>query len=143
MRAVKAPSWFKVVSIFLFIWNILGLLSFFTHVFITDEMIATYSEAEQNLYTEYPLWTNIVFAVATITGFLGALLLLIKKKIAKTLFLISLLAIIPQMIHNLFFTSSIEVYGAIEAFLMPLIVIVLGILSIYISHVGNKKDWLV
>ena len=138
----KTPIWFWVVVILCLLWNIMGALSFFYHVFITPEAIALLPENEQALYGEYPLWTSVIFAIAVFSGLLGALALILKKKWAKPIFVISLCAIIPQMIHNLFFTSAIAVYGVGQAVTMPIIVFVLGLCFLWFSSVANKKGWL-
>ena len=108
---IKIPKWFWVVAIFFLLWNIIGVLSFFGHTFISDEALAKLPEKERELYGEYPIWTTIIFAIAVFGGLLGSLGLVFKKKWSKLVFIISLCAIIPQMVHNVFFTKSIEVYG--------------------------------
>ncbi len=138
----KAPNWYLVVAVILLLWNLMGLLSFFAHVFITDEVLASLPEQERQLYDEYPLWTNLIFAIAVFTGFAGAIGLMVKKKWARLAFILSLCAIVPQMIHNLFFTKSMEVYGTAEAVSMPIIVVVFGILSIWFTNYSIKKNWL-
>lgn len=139
----KAPKWFWVVAIFFLLWNILGVLSFLGHTFITEEALAVLPEEERALYDEYPLWTNIVFAIAVIFGMLGSIGLILKKKWSSLAFLISLLAIIPQMIHNVFFTGSMEVYGVAQAVTMPILVVLFGLLAYLFSQNGVKKSWLV
>lgn len=120
----------------------MGVLSFFVHTFITEEAIALLPENEQALYEEYPLWTTVVFAIAVFTGFFGSIGLLIKKKWAKLMFMISMGAIIPQMIQNVFFTSAIDVYGAGQAVTMPILVVVLGLCFLWFSNVATRKNWL-
>ena len=139
---IKEPGWFRGLAIFFLLWNILGLMSFFMHVFISEEYLATLPENERALYDEYPFWTNIAFAVATFCGFFGSVGLLMKKKWCKPVFIVSLIAIIPQMTQNLFFTSSIEVYGAFQAALMPVLVVLIGIILVWFSNYGIKKSWL-
>ena len=138
----KIPIWFWVVSIFFLLWNLMGVLSFFAHTFISDEALAELPANERALYGEYPLWTSIVFAIAVLTGFIGNVGLVLKRKWSKTTFIISLLAIIPQMIHNVFFTKSIEVYGTAQTVTMPALVVVFGIFLVWFSILGIKKDWL-
>ncbi len=70
---IKIPVWFWVVVIIFLLWNILGVLSFFGHTFISEEAISKLPENERELYGDYPLWTTIVFAVAVIFGFIGSL----------------------------------------------------------------------
>lgn len=139
---IKIPKWFWVISIFFLLWNIMGVLSFYGHTFISSETFAELPANERELYAEYPLWTTIVFAIAVLGGIIGSIGLVFKKKWSKTAFIISLLAIIPQMIHNVFFTKSIEVYGIIQAVTMPVLVVVFGVLVLGFSVLGIKKHWL-
>ncbi len=139
---IKIPKWFWVVAIFFLLWNIMGVLSFFGHTFISDEALAKLPEKERELYGDYPMWTTIVFAIAVIGGFLGSLGLILKKKWSKLAFIISLGAIIPQMIHNVFFTKSMEVYGPGQAAAMPIMVVVFGVFLIWFSNFAINKNWL-
>ena len=138
----KTPKWFWVVAIFFLLWNILGVLSFLGHTFISEEALAVLPAEERALYDEYPLWTNIIFAIAVGFGFLGAIGLVLKKRWAQPAFLVSLLAIIPQMTHNVFFTGSMEVYGAAQAVTMPILVVLFGLLAFLFAKNGVRKSWL-
>jgi hypothetical protein len=142
MENIKIPKWFWVITIFFLLWNIMGLLSFFAHTFISEDALAALPQNERELYGDYPIWTTIVFAIAVFFGFFGSLGLLLKKKWAKLAFIISLCAIIPQMIHNLFFTKSIDVYGTGQAATMPILVVVFGLILIWFSNYSIDKKWL-
>ncbi|MFD1014880.1 hypothetical protein [Winogradskyella rapida] len=139
---LNRPLWFAIVAIVLLIWNALGIFSFFAHTFISDEALAALPAEESALYGAYPFWTTVIFAIAVATGFIGALGLVLKKAWSKKAFIISLLAIIPQMIHNVFFTDAIAVYGTAEAVTMPILVVLLAIFALWFSSYGIKKGWL-
>ncbi len=141
-KQMKIPIWFWIVAIVIILWNIMGVLSFFSHTFISDEALQALPENERALYGEYPIWTQIVFAIAVFSGFIGSVGLLLRQKWTRIVFIISLCAIIPQMIHNVFFTKSIEVYGLIQAVTMPVLVVIIGILLIWLSAFGIRKGWL-
>jgi uncharacterized glyoxalase superfamily protein PhnB len=79
---------------------------------------------------------------AVFGGLFGSLGLILKKKWAKTAFIVSLGGIIPQMIHNLFFTKSIEVYGPGQAAIMPVMVVTFGVFLIWFSKYATHKNWL-
>lgn len=134
------PKWFKIVAIILLVWNVLGLLSFFDHIGTTEEALAKLSLAEQELYGRYPLWTKIVFGMAVVTGFLGALFLVLKRKAAYLLFGISLISILIQMGHSIFIAKAPEVYGAMS-YVMPLMVILIAIYCLMLSNRANKSGW--
>ncbi|PCE66696.1 hypothetical protein [Sediminicola luteus] len=135
------PKWFTVVAVLALLWNLMGLGSFFMHVFISEEALAVLPEAERNLYGQFPLWTEVVFAIAVLGGTLGSLGLLMRKAWAKPLFWISLVAIIIQMSHNLFMTDAMEVYGNMAA-LMPTLVVAIGIFMVWLSNKGVNLGWL-
>ncbi|MBC8319495.1 MAG: hypothetical protein H8E34_02100 [Bacteroidetes bacterium] len=139
---IKIPIWFWVVTIFFLLWNIMGVFSFYEHTFISEEALAKLPEQERELYGDYPIWTTIVFAIAAFGGLLGSLGLIFKKKWSKIAFIISLCAIIPQMVHNVFFTKSMEVYGPVQAATMPIMVVVFGVFLVWFSNVAIKKNWL-
>ncbi|WP_339666172.1 hypothetical protein [Maribacter arcticus] len=136
------PKWFWVVAIFFLLWNIMGVLSFFAHTFISEEALAALPDNEKELYGDYPIWTTIVFAIAVFFGLFGSLGLLLKKRWSKLAFIISLCAIIPQMIHNVFFTKSMDVYGPGQAATMPIMVVVSGFFLIWFSKYAINQNWL-
>jgi hypothetical protein len=139
---IKTPAWYWITAFFFLLWNVMGVLSFFMHTFISAEDLAALSDPEQALYGSYPMWTTLVFAIAVFAGTLGSVGLVLKKKWSKTAFIISLCAIIPQMIHNVFFTKSMDVYGPGEAATMPIMVVVFGVFLVWYSTRLITKDWL-
>lgn len=139
---IKVPMSFWIITVVALLWNILGVASFFAHTFISEESLANLPTAERELYGDYPLWTTVVFAIAVFGGLLGSIGLGMRQKWAKTAFIISLMAIIPQMIHNVFFTKSMDVYGPSQTATMPLMVVLFGILLVWYSNMAIKKDWL-
>jgi hypothetical protein len=138
----KIPMWFWVVAVFFLLWNIMGIFSFFGHTFITEELLAKLPEKERALYGEYPFWITIIFAIATFGGLIGSIGLLMKRKWSKLFFIISFSAIVPQMIHNVFFTKTIEVYGRTQAVTMPILVVLFGGILIWFSNYCINKGWL-
>lgn len=135
----KVPMWFWIASVFFLLWNILGVLSFVGHAFMSHEDMT----AEQvELLKEFPIWTYVVFAIAVATGFLGSVALLMRKKWANLMFLVSLIAVLIQMTHNVFLTKSIEVYGMAQAITMPILVVVLAVILVWFSRFSTKKTWL-
>ena len=137
----KIPIWFWVVSIVMLLWNIMGIGSFYMHSFISDEALQALPEAERALYGEYPMWTTVVFAIATFFGLIGCVGLVTKKAWSMRFFMVSLVAVLVQMWYSLFRTSSVDVYGN-TAYYMPVLVIVVAIFLVWFSGFGIKKTWL-
>ena len=64
------------------------------------------------------------------------------KKISLILFQISLITILIQMTHNVFFTNSKAVYGLMQTIIMPIVVIVYGVFLVWFSKLAISKNWL-
>lgn len=138
---IKIPVWFWIVAIILLIWNLMGVSAFFQHILISDEALQALPDNEKELYGKYPLWTKVAFAMAVMGGLLGSLALIMKKRVAKLLFMISFIGIVVQMVHSLFIAKAMDVYGP-GALVMPIMVIVFGALAIRLSNVAIAKDWI-
>ena len=141
MNTTKVPTWFIVLSIILLLWNAMGIIAFFSQMLMDPETIEGLSEAEQTNYANYPLWTQIAYALAVFGGTFGCLGLVLKKKWAKPLLIISLIGIIVQMFHSLVIAKATEVYGP-GAVIMPIMVILFGVFLVWLSKYGIKKGWL-
>ena len=136
----KTPLWFWILSIIFLLWNLMGIGSFVAQVLMTPEALEALPKAERELYDSYPSWTYIVYFIAVIAGFLGSLGLLLKKRWARTLFIVSLLAVIIQMGHSLFVANALKVYGN-QALILPIIVTLVCIILIWFANFCAKKPW--
>lgn len=137
----KPTTLFWVIGIFALIWNAMGVMAYIGQAYMTDDMLAALPEAERALYENVPAWVTAAFAIAVFAGTLGCILLLLKKKLAKPVFLVSLIAIIVQMTYNLFMSKAAEVYGP-GGMVMPIMVIAIGVFLLLYSKKCIDKGWL-
>tara|TARA_B110000196_G_C20960716_1_gene573828 strand:+ start:42 stop:476 length:435 start_codon:yes stop_codon:yes gene_type:complete len=137
----KTPIWYWILAVIFLLWNLMGVGSFFHHTLISDETLQAMPRNEKELYNSYPLWTIIAFAFAVFGGTIGSIGLILKRKWAKTAFIISLGGIIPQMIQNLFISNAREVYGP-GTEIMPIMVIIFGVFLVWFTNLAIKKGWL-
>ncbi|MEL4308073.1 hypothetical protein [Joostella sp. CR20] len=140
-QTLKIPVWFWIVSVIALLWNLMGVGAFIADMSITEEALAALPEGQRELYENNPLWSKIAYGIAVIGGAVGSLLLILRKKLAKNIFIISFVAIVIQMVYNLFIVKSVEVYGP-GAYIMPIMVILIGFGLIQFSGYGIKKGWL-
>ena len=137
---VKPPIWFWVVSVLALLWNLLGVMAYLAQVNMTDEALAALPEAERALYENQPMWATMAFAIAVWGGALGSLALLLRKRWARAVLLISLIGIIIQMTHSFFFSNNFEVYGP-DKMIMPIMVIVFGVLLVLFARMAINRNW--
>lgn len=139
---VKPPMWFWIIGVIALIYNGMGINAYLQQAYNTESFQAMYSAEQLELIATTPAWATAAFAIAVFAGFLGCVGLLLRKKWAKSLFLLSLLGILVQMIYNFFISKDLEVYGP-EAYIVPLMVIIVGFLLIWFAKKGIAKGWLV
>jgi len=132
---------FWVIAVIALIWNIMGVMAYLAQAFMTDEAKALLPEAEQAMYSDIPAWVTAAFAFAVFGGFLGSLALLLRKKWATSLFLVSLLGIFVQQIYT-FFVSDIMTDARAADMVMPLMIVVVGIFLFYYSKGAAKSGLL-
>ena len=123
---------FWVICIVALIWNLMGVFAYLQQAYMTAEDLAALPIEEQALYENVPAWVTAAFALAVFGGALGCVLLLLRKKLATFVFIISFVSILAQMTYNLFMSKAMEVYGP-GGMIMPVMVIVIGAYLIWYS----------
>jgi hypothetical protein len=123
-------------------WNLMGVMMYIMQVTMSPETLQALPEAEQQLYTNIPMWATAAFAIAVWGSTLGCILLLLRRKLANPVFTIAYFAILVQMVHSLFISKSIEVYGPGQAASMPIMIILIGGFLIWYSRRATAMGWL-
>jgi hypothetical protein len=137
----KPKIGFWIIAVIAVIWNLMGVMAYLAEAFMNDEAKALLPEAERALYDNVPAWATAAFAIAVFGGFIASIALLIRKKIAMQLFLISLIGILVQMVYNFFISGAMDVYGPGEM-VMPAMVIIIGVFLYMYSKNAITKGWL-
>ena len=138
---IKLPTWFWIVAVAALLWNLLGVMAFVGQVTLTPEALAKMEPGERALYENVPIWATIAFALAVFGGALGCVLLLLRKGLASTVFLISLIGIVVQMGYNFLLSGSLAVYGP-GALAMPVMILIIGAGLLLFSKHAAKVGWI-
>ena len=142
MNYLRKPSnLFWVISSIALVWNLMGVFNYLDQAFMTDKILETLPKEQQILYQDVPAWVTAAFAIAVFSGTLGSLLLLLKKKIATTFFIISFFGIVGQMSYGLLIDQNSDSYGPM-GIAMPIIIIAFGGYLIWYSRKANEHRWL-
>jgi hypothetical protein len=141
-KTKKPPLWFWIVSVLALLWNLMGVLAYLGQAYMTDEMKSEYSQEQLSLMESTPAWITAVFAIAVWGGLLGCIALILRKKWAKPVLLLSFIAIVIQMGYSFFMTNASEVYGAVQGIITPILVILIGAVLVQFANIGIKRTWL-
>lgn len=140
-NSVKPPIWFWVVSVIALLWNLMGVFNYLNQAYNQEALLEAMDQAQREVFEGIPAWATAAFAIAVFAGAIGSIGLLIRKKWAKPLFLISFVAAALQFINWLFISNAVEAFGP-STYAMPIIVLVIGIYLISFSKRATQNGWL-
>lgn len=132
---------FWIISVIALIWNLMGANQYLQQAYNTDSFRAMYTEEQFEIIQSTPSWAIAAFAFAVFGGTTGCVFLILRKKLAKIFFIISLIAIVIQMFYNMVIVDAMEVYGP-GAIIMPIMVISVGFFLFWYSKKSIAKGWL-
>lgn len=87
-----------------------------------------------------PIWSTAAFAIAVFAATFGCIALLLRKKIANVLFIISFIAIVVQNIDG-FMRYNFSEFNGMEI-AMSIMIPLLGLFLIWYSKNAIAKGWL-
>lgn len=131
----KPRVYFWIVGIIALLWYVFGVYNYLMQAFMTQDQFSGLSHSEQQWYENLPLWYVSIFAIAVFAGLLGAMSLLLRRKFAYTLFIISFFALIIQQFYVLTEINPRDIF-------LPLSSIVIVVFLIWFSKRAIAKEWL-
>lgn len=99
----KAPFHTWIVGIAALLFNAGGAYHYLMVKMANPDFMAQMPEGAAAYYQDFPLWMDIVWPLAVWTAVSGALLVLLRKKVAVTAFLVSFVSYLV----NAFYTFGI------------------------------------
>ncbi|WP_053977860.1 hypothetical protein [Mangrovimonas xylaniphaga] len=137
----KPPIWFWIVSVVALVWNAMGVLQYLGQTYQTESFKSQYTNEQLEIISNTPAWAIAAFATAVFGGILASIALVLRKKAAYPLFLISLIGVVVQMIHNLFLVKSVDIYGPFAA-IMTGMIIIFSLLFLWFSKKSIANHWI-
>ncbi|MEO9891149.1 hypothetical protein [Aurantibacter sp.] len=138
---VKPPLWFWIISVIGLLWNLMGVGAYLADAFMSIEDLEALTQAQRELHEAQPAWVTACYAIAVWAGALGCVFLLMRKKWARPVLLVSLLGVIGQQIYMKFLSNTYEVYGG-AAMLLPIMVIIIAVALVFFARLSDSKQWI-
>ena len=111
---------FWLVGAFALLWNVGGSINFIMQM--NPDMIANYRPSEQLIIEGRPLWVTVAFGVAVFGGAVGAVLLLLRRRLAFPVFVVAAVAVIPTVTYALGKGIDFTAMEYVVIIAMPLVV---------------------
>ncbi len=139
--ARRPPTWYWFVAGLALVWMLFGLYALYLDPAISQASRATMSEAQLRLIDARPGWFIGIYAVAIISGLLGAIGLLLRKGWSVPMFGLSLLAVIVQFGYLYLVLDAIGILGAAEAIPFPLVIFAIGVALLWFATYARRRGW--
>lgn len=143
MNATTKPNTaFWIIAVLALLWNLIGVYFWLYEYFLmTEEIRATLPPEQVEIMASAPSWSMYVYSLAVFSGLLASVLLLMRKKMAVGVFLLSLIAVLILQLYWMFGMDIIDKMGP-QSLIMPLIVIALAIFEYFYSKGAARNGWL-
>ncbi len=131
---------FWLLGIIGLLWNMGGAANYIMQT--SSDMVAQMPPSHQAIIQSRPAWATAGFAVGVFIGAIGCLLLLLKRRLAKPVLLISLVGIVLAVVHTIIVAVSGYKFSGGELAMMVLMPFLVGVALWRYSLLCAKKGWL-
>lgn len=124
----RAPWHLWLVGIVGLLFNSVGALDYFMTQTRNASYMGRFSAEQLEILYGFPAWLVSFWALAVWGGAIGALLLMLRRRVAVPVLLVSLLAMIVTAVHN--FSSARGLYdtgGTAPGFVLLIFALALGL----------------
>ena len=73
--------------------------------------MAQFDQAQLDYFYGFPIWVEVFWALAVWGGVLGSILLLLRKRLAVPVFMVSFVSMVITAIYNFGLSNGMEVMG--------------------------------
>lgn len=138
----KNPLWFSIVAVIAIVWNLIGVLNYLQQVTMSEEAKLLMDPELLAFIENLPKLLTATFAVGVWFGFVGSILLLLKKARALLFFGISIIAVIFNTAYTIFFTNGVQIVGAESYYGLQSTIIIVAIALVYLSKKAIANRWI-
>lgn len=139
---MQPPRWFKVAAVVALLWNLMGCAAYLADVMLTDDDVAKMNDSQRTLYESRPAWSVAGTAIAVWGGALGSLALLLRRRWALPVLVLSLLGVIVQDIALFILGDAVSLGGPAVVGMQTLVLLV-SIALVLLARRGVREGWLV
>ena len=135
-----APKWFTPVAVLALLWNLLGCFMIWMDATLTPDADAALPADQQAIHAARETWMVIGSIVAVAAGALGSLGLVLKRRWATPLLILSVLGLVVQDLGFALISRTLPIPMA--GWIMQGLVLVIAILLVVMARKAAAAGWL-
>lgn len=136
MDVTRPKMSYWVVAVLGLVWNLMGCMNYITQS--NPAAVAQMPEAYQALIATRPAWATAAFAVGVFAGAVGCILLLLRRGVAVSVFVLSVFGIALTMLHAVTATGL-----SAQVLLGTGTSVLVGLVLLWVARAAKGKGWLV
>jgi hypothetical protein len=137
--ALARPKWLMAAGIASLVWNLFGVAAFIMQATMSDEALSSLPKEQQELWRDMGLATWMAYAIAVGCGTLGAVGVIMRRKWAVLVFLVSLAAIAVQFSYPLGYALGADM---MHLMIFPAFIFAVAIAQWLLARNWRDKGWL-
>jgi hypothetical protein len=132
------PAYYWIVAVLALLWEGMGCFSYLGETGMAAAAMMKHTPDQQAVWGAMPVWAWCAFAVAVWVGLVGALLLLLRMRLARIAFIVSLVAVIVQFGWAYLMGGAMRLGPPV----MPAAIVLVGVALMWFSDMAAKRRWL-
>jgi hypothetical protein len=128
------PAWFRIVALLAVLWNAYGVAMYLHSVGVWGDMTEVQRAATESI----PAAVKGAFAIGTFAGLLGSLGLLLRRRWAWPVLLVSLVALLVLEGWIVFLSGMLDQFGLA----VPVVVTLGALLLAWLAWHARQRGWL-
>ena len=135
----QRPPWHLwLIGFLALLWNAMGAYDYLMTETQNESYMSQFTPEQLEFFYGFPMWLVAFWALAVWGGVLGTILLLLKKRLAVPVLLVSFLSMIVTAVQNLFLSNGLEVMGGVDLMFSGLIFVVALGLWLYARAMAQR-----
>ena len=111
-EAGNTPKHLWIIGIITLPWNMMGAYDYLMTQTKNEAYMAQFEPAQLDYFFNFPTWVVFFWALAVWSSVLGSVLLLMRKRLAVPVFMVSLGSMVITAIYNYGFSKGMEMMGS-------------------------------
>lgn len=135
---VPRPKHLWVIGILALLWDSMGAFDYVMTQTQNEAYMSNFTPEQLEFFYNFPSWVVFFWAIAVWGGLAGAVLLLMRKRLAVPVLLTSFVSMVITAIHNFFIANGLEIMGTGGAFFSVAIFVIALALWLYARAMAEK-----
>ena len=139
-NVASTPWHLWLIGVVALLWNAMGEYDYVMTQTRNEAYMSNFTPEQLSFFYGFPPWLDAAWAIAVWGGVLGAILLLLRRRLAVWVFLVSLIAMVSTTFHNYVLSNGMEVLGdAISLGFTAVIFLIALALFLYARAMQKRK----